>query len=262
MAVVLYEQGTHRCVAFPDLVRGDDGVQANQFLVQHGAHSALIDPGGALLYTPLSLALASYVQPAQLTWILASHQDPDIIGAVDRWLMYTPATVVCSRLWGRFVPHGVPHYQQKSGNDRYLLLPDEGGAIPMGDARLQALPAHFLHSVGNFSFFDPVSRILFSGDVGSSLITTGTDYVVQDDFAALERAMTAFHRRYMASNRVARLWAQMVRALEPAMIVPQHGLPMRGRAIEGFLDWLSELRCGIDLLGPADFSADSALRAA
>jgi flavorubredoxin len=250
---LLYESAEHRCVAFPDLVRGDDGIQANQFLIQHGEASALLDPGGALLYTPLSLAVARFVPLSKLTWILASHQDPDIIGAVDRWLLYTPATVVCSKLWGRFVPHSVPHYQKQQGGDRYQLLPDEGGRIPMGDSHLQALPAHFLHSVGNFSFYDPVSRILFSGDVGSSMMPAQGDYAPCEDFSALVERMRGFHQRYMASNRVARLWAAMVRQLAPSMIVPQHGLPLRGAAIGGFLDWLGELRCGIDLLGPEHY---------
>ena len=61
MPTVLFESDLHRVVVFNDLVRGDDGVQANQFLVQHGNQSALIDPGGALLYTPLSLALSRFL---------------------------------------------------------------------------------------------------------------------------------------------------------------------------------------------------------
>jgi len=255
MAFVLYEKDDHRCIAFNDLVRGDDGVQANQFLVQHGRSSALIDPGGALLYTPLSMAVSRYLALADLTYILASHQDPDIIGAVDRWLMYTHATIVCSKLWGRFVPHSVPHYQKNQGAERYLLLPDEGASIPMGDSEIRALPAHFLHSVGNFSFFDPVSRILFSGDVGSSMIQSGAEYAPVDDFPSLVGRMEGFHRRYMASNKVARLWADMAERLKPRMIVPQHGLPMQGTAIGGFFDWLSNLQCGVDLLGPINYRA-------
>lgn len=253
MATVLFEQGDHRVVVFNDLVRGDDGVQANQFLVQHGSQSALVDPGGALLYTPLTLALSRYLQPKDLTYILASHQDPDIIGAVDRWLMYTGATVVCSRLWGRFVPHSVPHYQKNAGIDRYLLLDDDGGLIPMGGTDLMALPAHFLHSVGNFSFYDPTSRILLSGDVGSSLVPSGAPYEPVENFGPHSKSMLGFHRRYMASRRVARLWVAMVRELDPEWIVPQHGLPMRGAAIGEFLSWLENLDCGSDLLGPADY---------
>ena len=134
MPTELFRQGDHSCIAFHDLVRGDDGIQANQFLVLHGDKSALIDPGGALLYTPLSLAVSRYLPLRQLTYVLASHQDPDIIGSVDRWLMYTSATIVCSRLWGRFIPHGVPHYQKDSGGERYFLLPDPRSDIPLGNS--------------------------------------------------------------------------------------------------------------------------------
>ena len=253
MAVELFSTPQHKCIVFPDLVRGDDGVQANQFLVVHGDKSALIDPGGALLYTPLNLAMSRYVQTRDLTYILASHQDPDIIGSVDRWLMYSDCTIVCSKLWGRFIPHSVPHYQKGAGGDRYLLVPDEGMEIPMGNAHLRALPAHFLHSVGNLSFWDPTSRILFSGDVGSSMVASGTAYVAYEDFSSMVGRMEGFHRRYMAGNRVCRLWAGMVRKLNPEMIVPQHGLPMRGAAIGDFLGWLEQLECGIDLLGPANY---------
>ena len=73
MATVLYESSDHRCIAFNDLVRGDDGVQANQFLIQHGDHSALLDPGGALLYNPLILAIGQYVKPTGIDYILCSH---------------------------------------------------------------------------------------------------------------------------------------------------------------------------------------------
>lgn len=262
MAHVLFERGDHRVVVFNDLVRGDDGVQANQFLVQHGSNSALIDPGGALLYTPLTLAVSRFVQPKDLSYIVASHQDPDIIGAVDRWLMYTDARVVCSKLWGRFVPHSVPHYQKNASVDRYLLLDDDGGRVPMGGTDLWALPAHFLHSVGNFSFYDPVSRVLFSGDIGSSMVPSGAPYAPVDQFDLHSRTMLGFHRRYMASRRLTRLWAGMIRDLNPDWIVPQHGLPMRGAAIPAFLDWLDELDCGADLLGPADYRLPRSLAAA
>jgi flavorubredoxin len=254
MGFVLFDSDGHRCVAYNDLVRGDDGVQANQFLVKHGERSALIDPGGALLYNPLVLALGRDVRPHQIDLVLCSHQDPDIIGSVDKWLLYTQATVVCSKLWGRFVPHLVPHYMENAGRERYLLVDDEGARIPLGDsAELIALPAHFLHSVGNLSFFDPVSRILFSGDVCSGLVPSGAPYGFVEDFDSYRPCMEAFHRRYMASNRVLKLWVDMVRELDPEMIVPQHGMPFRAAAQRSLLEWLSGLQCGVDLVGPMNF---------
>lgn len=255
MSTILHDADGHRCIVFNDLVRGDDGVQANQFLIIDGNDSALIDPGGALLYNPLILAMGQYVAPKALTWVLCSHQDPDIVGSIDKWLLYSEATVVCSELWGRFVPHLVPGYMGNTGRDRYHLLPDRGGRIRLGRSELHALPAHFLHSVGNFSFYDPASRILFSGDVGSSLVPSRVPYAFVTDFASHRGSMEGFHRRYMGSKRAARLWVDMVRELDPLMVVPQHGLPFRGEQIGQMLDWLYHLDCGIDLLGAQDYRA-------
>lgn len=252
---VLFESDDHLCVVFNDLVPGDEGVQANQFLVVDNGKAALIDPGGDLLYTPLWLAITGYVQLQDVRWILASHQDPDIVGAVGRWLANTPSQVACSRLWGRFVPHNVSNYQQgKLGEERYHLIPDGGGKLPFGQSALYALPGHFMHSVGNFCFYDPVSRILFSGDIGSSLIPSGEKYQFVSDFKYHVASMAGFHRRYMTSNRVLKLWVSMVRQLHPAMIVPQHGLPMKGEVMDAFLSWLYDLECGVDLLRPEHYS--------
>jgi flavorubredoxin len=252
---MLHDDGGHRCIVFNDLVRGDDGVQANQFLIVHDGRTALIDPGGSLLYTPLQLALGRHVRPHEVDLVLCSHQDPDIIGSVDKWLLYTKATVVCSKLWGRFVPHLVPHYMENAGSERYLLVDDEGGRIALGSGELLALPAHFLHSVGNLSFYDPVSRILFSGDVCSGLVPSGAAYGFVEDFHRYRPCMEGFHRRYMAGNRAVRAWVDMVRELDPAMIVPQHGMPFRDAQMRAMLEWLSGLACGIDLIGPGHYRA-------
>ena len=53
----------------------------------------------------------------------------------------------------------------------------------------------------------------------------------------------------MGSKKATRLWAAGVRELDVEMIVPQHGKAFVGKAIiTQFLDWISELECGIDLL--------------
>ena len=60
--------------------------------------------------------------------------------------------------------------------------------------------------------------------------------------------MEGFHRRYMVSNKILRLWVQMARQLPIDMIVPQHGAPIMGKpAITDLFNWLEGLQCGIDL---------------
>lgn len=243
----LYKNGDHLVVSFTDLVKGD-GIQSNQLLIKHGHHSALFDPGGDLTYMPLNMAITRYEPIKELDYVIASHQDPDIISSFNKWLMYSEAKVVVSKLWDRFLPHLVPGFMEERGKGRVISLPDQGMDLQLGDTYIKALPAHFLHSVGNFNFYDPISKILFSGDVGASLVDKEPERPVQN-FDRHINKMLGFHRRYMTSNKACRFWVNMVRELDIDMILPQHGRPMQGPEMVGkFLDWFEELQCGVDLV--------------
>ena len=259
-AKTLYDDGQHRCLMYTDLVKGS-GIQSNQFLIIDGDHEAVIDPGGDLTYAPLSIEIGKHTDIKQLDYILASHQDPDIISALGRWLMQTDAQVVCSKLWARFLPHLASSYLDGLNGaaplqERIIALPDQGQPITLGDSDIYAIPAHFLHSVGNFQFYDAKSRILFSGDMGASMCE-GDEALAVEDFQAHIPLMKNFHQRYMCSQKACALWANMIREMDIAMIVPQHGRRFEGENIHRFLDWVSELSCGVDLLtqGDYDFAA-------
>lgn len=258
---IIYDDGQHRCIVFSDLVDGDDGIQSNQFLITHTneqgqTEGAIIDPGGDLTYTPLTLAVLKYMDIRNVKYVLGSHQDPDIIASMPRWLIHTEAKIVVSRLWERFVPHLNSTFTTGRLRDdlssRLIGLPDHGGVIKIAGQDFFVLPAHFLHSVGNFQFYDPISKILFSGDMGASMV--GDAYQPVTDFAAHIPSMRGFHRRYMVSNKATRLWAEGVRKLDVEMIVPQHGKAFVGKEmINQFLNWISELDCGVDLIDESTY---------
>ena len=152
---------------FSDLSEG--GGQSNQFLLVDAKDFALIDPGGDLSYSAGAGNLQALCT-SELTYIFASHQDPDIISSLDRWLLHTSMPIVAPRIWSRFLPHLASEYvnQTLEGSvfDRIIAVPDEGMSIPFGGSKVLCLPAHFLHSAGNIQFYDPISKILFSGDLG------------------------------------------------------------------------------------------------
>jgi flavorubredoxin len=255
MAIELFRNAQHCCVMFHDLVTDEaDAVQANQFLIVDHGQGAIIDPGGNMTFNALSLTMRQYLAPQHLDYILASHADPDIIASLDRWMTSSSARLLISQLWARFAPH---FCKVGKTEDRITAIPDEGGILRLGKSELWLLPAHFLHSEGNFQFYDPVSKILFSGDLGVSMVG-GIEAALP--FASLQpmpAGMEAFHRRYMVSNKILKLWVQMVRGLEIRMIVPQHGAPLEGQAIVQLLDWLEHLACGIDLMGTPQYRLPS-----
>ncbi len=248
MAVELFNDGKHIVHAFYDLVDDSPGgaVQCNQFLVVDNGHGALIDPGGNMTYTGLLMDMQKYFSSKDLDYILASHPDPDIIASVNKWFVASHCKVMISALWTRFVPHFTTG---KDVTDRILGIPDQGAVIRLGECNLLALPAHFMHAEGNFQFYDPVARILFSGDLGTSLVPHEQAAEPVTDFHGHLRYMEAFHRRYIVSRKVCRFWANMVRQLDIDQIVPQHGSRFVGKqAVADFIAWVEGVECGVDLM--------------
>jgi flavorubredoxin len=241
---------------FTNLVPEDaEAVQANQFLIVDHEEGVIIDPGGNMTYNELSLTMRKTIAPQKLDYILASHADPDIIASLDRWMTSTQAKLVISKLWARFAPH---FCKLGKTDDRVIGIPDEGGRLAFGKTELWLIPAHFMHAEGNFQFYDPVSKILFSGDLGVSLMSGESAAHFIDSLKPMPPGMEAFHQRYMVCNKILKLWVRMVRQLDIALIVPQHGAPLRGAAIGEFIDWLDNLACGVDLMGPANYAVPGA----
>ena len=242
---VLYEDDGHQFIWLGWEEEEEEGiVQVNQYLVIHQGVGVLLDPGGVHVFSRVVGNVARYMDCQQIQHILFSHQDPDVSSGLVLWMGVTPAKVYLSKLWGRFVPH-FGHFDAR----RLVLLEDAGGRIPLpGGEHLQVLPAHFLHSVGNFSVWDPRARILFSGDIGAAVFPRGQRYLFVEDFARHRAFMEGFHRRYMKAQRACQKWVQRARRLNPEMIAPQHGAIFRGEDVGRFLDWLEGLRCGVDLI--------------
>lgn len=248
MAKELFNNGHHVCIAFNDLTgkSGDLAVQSNQFLIVTDGHGALIDPGGNMTYNALMIAMGKYFNFRKLEYILASHQDPDIVASINKWMIGTECKVVAPSVWERFLPHfcGVGNT-----DNRIIGIPDRGMDIQLGNSIIKAIPAHFLHSEGNFQFYDVTSKILFSGDLGASLVTADLASEPVTNFESHLSAMLPFHRRYMTSNKPCRFWANMVRTLYIESIVPQHGRPFIGKQmVSQFITWVENLECGIDLM--------------
>ncbi|UJR85387.1 MBL fold metallo-hydrolase [Sandaracinus amylolyticus] len=239
----LFERDGHRNVLLEDF-GGGAAVQSNQHVIIDGDEGMILDPGGHKIYGKVLAETHVQLRGAQLRHLFLSHQDPDIVAAANGWLMTTDAEAWISKLWVRFVPH--------FGLDRLVVerlrpIPDEGMILPLGASELWILPAHFLHSCGNFHVYDPISKILYTGDLGASL---DRDYRVVRDFDAHVPAMEGFHRRYMASNAALRAWLRMARELDVEIVAPQHGASFVGKEmVARFFEWLETLEVGIDVMG-------------
>ncbi len=238
----LYDRDGHLFILLEGFGHGEM-VPTNQALIHSGHESILLDPGGHKVHYDLMNEVSALVPMYELKYLFFSHQDPDIGAAANAWLMLTDAVAYISELWIRFIPH--------FGVDELLIprlkgIPDAGMRLEVGQTELYFLPAHFLHSAGNFQVYDPVSKTLFSGDLGASI---APGYVEVTDFAAHVQYMEAFHHRYMPSGTANRNWANMVRQLDIERIVPQHGAIFADRQTSAqFIDWVDQLPGAAELM--------------
>ena len=60
-------------------------------------------------------------------------------------------------LWEGFIKHF------GCNSIEYVAIPDEGGTLALETCELHFIPAHYLHSSGNFHLYDRQARILMSG---------------------------------------------------------------------------------------------------
>ncbi len=242
---ILYQDQDHQFIwlgADPNINSGV--VQTNQYLVIDKGRGILLDPGGIHLFARVVSVISRYISLDKIDTIFFSHQDPDVSSGIALWLGVTTAKIYTSTLWLRFLPHfGI------LDQSRVISIEEYGNVLRIpGGSELRFLPAHFLHSTGNFSVFDEVSQILFSGDIGTAIFPPGKEQLFIDDFQGVLPFVEPFHKRYMAGNKATSLWVKNVRSLNPAMLAAQHGGVYRGKAVSAFLDWFENLACGVDIL--------------
>ena len=242
---VLYDDGTHKCVmfSFDDETHEDSFLSVNQYLIVEDGVAILIDPGSEAIFDELYDALNEHVDIQSIKYIFFSHQDPDVSGSIAQWAISTKAKFIMSSLWIRFMSHyGLADMK------RIMSLDDKGARLKFGEEHLRFLPAHFLHSPGNFTLYDTKTKIVFSGDIGAAILNTPDSYKTVANFEEHKEYLYSFHKRYMGSNKLCRAWVSKIEKLDISMIAPQHGFLFEDENVGLFLEWLKQLKCGSDFI--------------
>ena len=236
----LFENGSHTWLMFGrDDEKPEQIIDTNQYIVITKNNALLMDPGGIELFSAMLSAVIKQVPSDKITHLFASHQDPDIISSLGLWDQALPsATLHSPWLWESFIRH----FGMKSIT--YSAIPDEGNSLKLDNVSLDFIPAHYLHSSGNFNVYDSEAKILMSGDIGAALESVDAPLFVED-FDEHIGKMKMFHQRWMPSNTAKNDWVHRVRKLDVEMMCPQHGRIFKGYNVKRFLDWFEALDVGL-----------------
>jgi glyoxylase-like metal-dependent hydrolase (beta-lactamase superfamily II) len=142
----------------------------------------------------------------------------------------------------------VQHLRVRPGELRFPPALSTRVQTLRGGIAWQPVPTPFCHFRGAMAWYDPESRILFSGDLFGGLNQLGRVHLFAEeaDWAGIAQ----FHQIYMPSRDVLRYTLRQIRALTPAVktIAPQHGYVITGDLVPLFLERMEQLLVGYDLL--------------
>ncbi len=241
VARVLYSHGDHKWIAFArDPDKADNIIDTIEYMIIKNGKACILDPGGIEVFPALFNGVASQIKAENIEFLFTSHQDPDIISSLPLWLALNPALkCYVSRLWVTFIPHFGCEKETLQG------IPDEGSEITLGGSlKLKFVPAHYLHSSGNFHVYDPEAKILFSGDIGAALLPPHMNDLFVTNFDDHTQYMKGFHERWMGSQEAKNNWVDQVSRLKIDMICPQHGSIIKDENVPRFLEWMRDLKVG------------------
>jgi len=240
----IYSEGDHKWgIISRDPEKPSYLIDTNEYVICKGNKLIITDPGGIEIFPSVITSISTEQNPIDIEYIFASHQDPDIISSLTLWLDINPS-IKCftSFLWSTFLPHF-------GGNDStFSIIPDIGSSFNFHGLELEFVPAHYLHSSGNFHLYDPKSKIYFSGDIGAALLPEavakeGKIYV--DDFDNHIAYCKGFHERWMGSNEAKLDWCNRVSKMDIEQLCPQHGMIFKEKDVMRFINWFSELKIGV-----------------
>jgi len=229
----VYWLGAHQPTAF----------RCNAYLIKDGDTGVLVDPGGRTVFAAVREACEKVLPAAALSGMILCHQDPDVCASMTDWLDLNPSLTVFTSPRTQVL---LPYYGRP--DHRWHDVEAQPELTLASGAKLRFVPAPFLHFPGAFVTFDEPSGFLFSGDVWAAL-----DFDWQLQVRSFEQhvpQMDLFHTEYMASNVAARGFVRRIEHLPISAILPQHGGILAREMVPEALNYLRNLRCGLDIIYP------------
>jgi flavorubredoxin len=241
--VVLYEDENH-IVAW---VGSSENFifRCNAYLISSGDKNVLLDPGGIQHFPQVKDRVSQLIDPREVTHIVSHHQDPDVAGSTPKWLEINPEITIVTTPRTKVL---LPYYGFDRNKVKWLdvsVLDDT--MLELGDgSTLIFLTAPFLHFPDAFVTYDSKSKLLFSGDIFAAIQQKWE--LIVSDFEKHKTEMMYFHVYYMASNKALKYFVNKVKPFPIDAIVPQHGSIIPKEFVKDALEFLENLKCGIDLL--------------
>ena len=223
---------------FDGLIPLPHGTSYNAYLVKGGEKTALIDTTNPGFEGELVDKIAQHVDPASLDYLVMNHAEPDHASACAHVLSIAKEAKLVTSAKGKeaaMMYFAVP--------EERIIVVDEGSSIDLGGKTLKFVDAPWLHWPETIFTYVPEDGVLFPCDFFGSHIAYGEFYA--DEFGnghTLELAKLYFAEIMMPFRKPAMKAIEKVKALDPKLIAPSHGVMYREPKliIDAYTDWAGE----------------------
>ncbi len=216
-------------------------LQCNPYLLLDDREVVFFDPGSIPDFPQIMRKAIDLINPSEIHWIVASHQDPDVCGnlAVVEDVIDNPELQVAAHI------NTIRLIQHLGIQAAFYDVEAHGYQLSLQSGRkLQFIHMPYLHSPGAIVTYDAQTKSLFSGDLFGT-ISKSQDILSTEGFP---ESMNSFHQAYMPSNQILRYGMEQLERLEIHRILPQHGSVIEGDQVKVAIEHLKQLPCGVDLL--------------
>lgn len=223
-------------------------ITVNAYLIL-GEEPVLVDTGMPVVREDFLAALWSLIEPAELSWIVLSHDDADHTGSLMAVMEAAPQARVVTQYIGFARLETAFELDPKR-----MWMVNPGGRLDVGDRELVFLRPPVFDSPATSAVYDPTTTILFSADSFGAFIPE----VVQD---VTDIPEADFRQGFGIFNYANHPWTLLVdgakfgteldviRRLDPAIIASCHSPLARGRTAD-HLDALAKIPDSEPMSGP------------
>ncbi|HUU07051.1 MAG TPA: FprA family A-type flavoprotein [Thermoplasmata archaeon] len=220
---------------FDGLIPLPHGTSYNAYLVKGSSKTALIDTVNPGFEKDLVDKIVQHTDPSKIDYVVMNHAEPDHASACAHMLSIAKDAKLVTSAKGKgdaMMYFGVPE-------DRIMAV-DEGSSIDLGGKTLKFVDAPWLHWPETMFTYIPEERVLFPCDFFGSHIAYGEFYA--DEFGdqhTLELAKLYFAEIMMPFRTPAMKAIEKVKALDPKVIAPSHGVIYRDPKliIDAYTSW-------------------------
>ncbi len=225
----------HSRKLFDGLISLSHGTSYNAYLVKGSEKAAVIDTTNPGFEQVLMDKIAQHAEIAKIDYIIMNHAEPDHASAAKKLLELAKDAKLVTTAKGKefaLAEHGIPC-------DRVMVV-DESSKIELGGKTLRFIDAPWLHWPETMFTYLEEDRILFPCDFFGSHVAYGQFYA--DEFGnenTLDMAKLYFAEIMMPFRTQGRKALEKVRALDPKIIAPSHGVIHREPKVimDAYADW-------------------------